>query len=217
MLAHISLSTPSLRAMQPICSLRVDHIKFKQAPASLTHRYALQQRHRHVAIQKRNRLVHGPAQQKLPHREVACPDAAVPNIPLPGDNQSAAIFAALRSSDSIDETEDATTKSTDHGTPPPPDDKPKFFIPHRWRIVGMMSLAFVLCNMDKASPSLHAGHSVCPLLKPCEPVSPSILFYDTSWWRRSTCQLLSYPWQRSWAGVQLTVVWSLLHSSGDMH
>lgn len=41
-------------------------------------------------------------------------------------------------------------------------------VPHRWRVVGMMALAFVLCNMDKVqAPRSHAlavgGHAPCPM------------------------------------------------------
>ena len=32
---------------------------------------------------------------------------------------------------------------------PPEPEGPNQFIPHRWRIIAMMSLAFILCNMDK--------------------------------------------------------------------
>lgn len=39
-------------------------------------------------------------------------------------------------------------------SPGPPEPKaPDQFIPHRWRIVAMMSLAFILCNMDKVESS----------------------------------------------------------------
>ena len=42
---------------------------------------------------------------------------------------------------------------------PPEPEGPRQFIPHRWRIIAMMSLAFILCNMDK----------VChPLLLPAD-------------------------------------------------
>lgn len=37
------------------------------------------------------------------------------------------------------------------GNPGPEVEKPQR-IPHRWRVVGMMALAFVLCNMDKVPP-----------------------------------------------------------------
>ena len=39
---------------------------------------------------------------------------------------------------------------------PGPEEKP-LRVPHRWRVVGMMALAFVLCNMDKVlAPWSHA-------------------------------------------------------------
>ncbi|KAK9841600.1 hypothetical protein WJX74_008540 [Apatococcus lobatus] len=37
---------------------------------------------------------------------------------------------------------------------PPGPQPPKQFIPHRWRVVAMMSLAFILCNMDKVNMSV---------------------------------------------------------------
>ena len=147
-------------AMQPVCSLRVDGISFKQAAASWTRRHILHQRHRSSTPNDQERPAHGPAHHKLRPRRVACSDAAVPNIPFPGDNQSAAAFAALRSSDEVsssDSAEDSSLKAPSNGAPAP-DDKPQPRIPHRWRIVGMMALAFVLCNMDKVQCILRRSH-----------------------------------------------------------
>ena len=141
--------------MQPVCSLRLDHIRFKHAPAAWTRQHVRHQVRSNSAIRYRAKPAHGPVQQLPLLRRVACADAAVPNIPFPGDNQSAAMLAALStdetsSSDSVDEPEGS--KASSNGAPPPPDDdKSKVFIPHRWRIVGMMALAFVLCNMDKVA------------------------------------------------------------------
>lgn len=140
--------------METVCSLRVDSVRFKLAPASWTHRNDLYQRHRASAPDHKERSARSPSYPKLLPRRVECSDALVPNIPFPGDNQSAGAYAALRSTDelsssgSFDELQDSTTKPSSNGAPPP-DNKPQPRIPHRWRIVGMMSLAFVLCNMDK--------------------------------------------------------------------
>ena len=139
--------------MHPVCSLRVKHIQFKHASAEWASERVLQAQGRSTAW-CRARPTQRRIQEVLLPRRVACSDAAVPNIPLPGDNQSAAIFAALSidesyESSSDDELADTHHKSSSNHKPPPPDDKPKFFIPHRWRVVGMMALAFVLCNMDK--------------------------------------------------------------------
>lgn len=49
------------------------------------------------------------------------------------------------------------TKPSPTGTPPPQQDG----IPHRWRVVGMMALSFVLCNMDKVNMSV----AVIPMAK----------------------------------------------------
>lgn len=84
----------------------------------------------------------------------------MPHIPCSGDNQAGAFFATLSqnedasssSSESVDDTHLPTSTSSNNGGPP--DKKPEPRIPHRWRIVGMMSLAFVLCNMDKVNMSV---------------------------------------------------------------
>ena len=140
--------------MQPVCSLRVDTLRFKHAPVSGGLRHVLHQRHRSYAPDHKERPAHGLAHHKLLPRRVECSDAVVPDIPFPGDNQSAGAWAALTShdetSDSLDEPADASSSLSSNGAPsPPPGDKPRPRIPHRWRIVGMMALAFVLCNMDK--------------------------------------------------------------------
>lgn len=43
---------------------------------------------------------------------------------------------------------------------------PKKGLSHRWQVVWMMALAFVLCNMDKVSLLLHAGCTVQQLPGP---------------------------------------------------
>ena len=149
--------------MQPVCSLRVDSVRFKHAPASWTQRHVLRQRHRGSAPDHEKLSARSPAYPKLLPRRVDCSDAAVPNIPFPGDNQSAGAYAALRStdelssSDSFDEPEHSSAKPSSNGAPPP-GEKPQARIPHRWRIVGMMALAFVLCNMDKVKCILWPCH-----------------------------------------------------------
>lgn len=138
--------------MQPVCSLRVD--RFKHAPASWARGHTLHHRHRSCAPDHKDQFGHTPLYFKPLLRRVECSDAAFPNIPFPGDNQSAGAYAALRSADelssgdSIDMPADASIKPSSNGAPPP-GDQPQPRIPHRWRIVGMMALAFVLCNMDK--------------------------------------------------------------------
>lgn len=154
--------------MQPACSLRVD--RFKQAPASWTRGHVLHQRHRSCAPDHKDQFAHSPAYLKLLPRRVECSDAAFPNIPFPGDNQSAGAYAALRSADelssgdSIDMPADAPTKPSSNGAPPP-GDQPQPRIPHRWRIVGMMALAFVLCNMDKVYSTMALSLKHGPLIE----------------------------------------------------
>lgn len=51
---------------------------------------------------------------------------------------------------------DAAPVATSPGAPPP-----EKGIPHRWQVVGMMALSFVLCNMDKVNMSV----AVIPMAK----------------------------------------------------
>ena len=102
--------------------------------------------------------------------------APAPGAPVPGDHHGALIHQLLHDhsdeaetyvkeglQEALDEAQNGKSRpaalspqnlngSTNEqqsspGAPEPED--PKQFIPHRWRIVGMMSLAFILCNMDK--------------------------------------------------------------------
>lgn len=142
----------SSRAMQPVCSLRLQHIQFKHSAHTWRQRRWLRSRQESLQTQA-HRLSSTASRTKTPRRSIVCSDAAVPHIPLPGDNQTGAMLAALSQDEdttSSSDSEDAhpsTSKSTSNGGPP--DNKPEPRIPHRWRIVGMMALAFVLCNMDK--------------------------------------------------------------------
>ncbi len=140
------------RAMQSVCSLRLQHVQFKHSAHTWRHRRLLPSRQTSLQTQAHH-LSSTASRTKTPRRSTVCSDAAVPHIPLPGDNQTGAMFAALsqdEDSTSSSDSEDAhpsTSKSTSNGRPP--DNKPEPRIPHRWRIIGMMALAFVLCNMDK--------------------------------------------------------------------
>ena len=141
-------------AMQPVCSLRLHHLRFKQATNVWRHRHRLQQQALCTHIFAPQQASTGSKGKPL-RRPIACSDAAVPHIPCSGDNQAGAFFATLSqnedasssSSESVDDTHLPTSTLSNNGGPP--DKKPEPRIPHRWRIVGMMSLAFVLCNMDK--------------------------------------------------------------------
>ncbi len=101
--------------------------------------------------------------------------APVPGAPVPGDHHGALIHQLLQ--DHSDEVEsyvreglqEALEESKNgknrpaaissqgssasnelQSSPGPPEPQaPDQFIPHRWRIIAMMSLAFILCNMDK--------------------------------------------------------------------
>lgn len=102
----------------------------------------------------------------------------VPDVPLTGDDQASTIYTALadldgaydesqieaetysREATSGSDSEElggttlATESNVDEGAEPPE-------TPHRWQVVGMMALAFVLCNMDKVNMSV----AVIPMAK----------------------------------------------------
>ena len=86
----------------------------------------------------------------------ACAGNPVPYIPFPGDNQAAAVYTAISQEAEADDAEStdidkASTSQPSTNSSPPPGKQPR--IPHRWRVVLMMALAFVLCNMDKVYSS----------------------------------------------------------------
>ncbi len=130
-----------------------------------------------------------------PRRAVRARQSSIaPNMPLPGDDQAAMIFSALSEAEGAAASAprgtggDAASSSngaglgvraggvastSSSGGGGGPEDQPQR-IPHRWRVVGMMALAFVLCNMDKArraparascSGCVCAGH-VCRAVLP---------------------------------------------------
>ena len=105
----------------------------------------------------------------------------IPDVPITGDDQGSTIYSALAhlgALGSFDESQfeaetysreanggsgDSRGSSTDSSD----DDTagqalaPKGGIPHRWQIVFMMALSFVLCNMDKVNMSV----AVIPMAK----------------------------------------------------
>ena len=107
----------------------------------------------------------------------------VPDVPFTGDDQGSTIYSALANLHvlgSFDESQfeaetyvrEATGKSDDERIEPIPERssadeeepaslEPQGGIPHRWQIVFMMALAFVLCNMDKVNMSV----AVIPMAK----------------------------------------------------
>jgi hypothetical protein len=86
----------------------------------------------------------------------------VPDVPFLGDDQGSTIYTALfksrgtfdesqpaegvRSSSSSSSSNGAVAAAGSNGSLAQAEDGG---IPHRWRVVGMMALSFVLCNMDK--------------------------------------------------------------------
>ena len=93
---------------------------------------------------------------------MCCRCSTFSSIPLPGDDQQGLIYSALHNSDDAaaaalkieaaakkEKGEAAQQNGADPNNPNPGPSKGR--VPHRWQVVGMMSLAFVLCNMDKVS------------------------------------------------------------------
>ncbi|KAL4421693.1 hypothetical protein ABPG77_010637 [Micractinium sp. CCAP 211/92] len=94
-----------------------------------------------------------------------------PEVPMAGDDQASTIYTALADMEtSMDEGDAsqgapgaAAAGSGDgaaaEGTAAAADQAGS--IPHRWQVVGMMALSFVLCNMDKVNMSV----AVIPMAK----------------------------------------------------
>ena len=106
----------------------------------------------------------------------------IPDVPITGDDQGSTIYSALAhlgALGSFDESQfeaetysrEATggsgegssgeTSVDDASASEQPAMAPKGGIPHRWQIVFMMALSFVLCNMDKVNMSV----AVIPMAK----------------------------------------------------
>lgn len=76
---------------------------------------------------------------------------------MAGDDQASTIYTALANlEDSVDDADAAAAAGAAagaaSGTPAATAEaaaEQQAGVPHRWRVVGMMALSFVLCNMDK--------------------------------------------------------------------
>ena len=99
---------------------------------------------------------------------VCCRCSTFSSIPLPGDDQQGLIYSALHNSDDAaaaalkieaaankEKGEAAEGNGADPSNPNPGPSKGR--VPHRWQVVGMMGLAFVLCNMDKVGQCVWHG------------------------------------------------------------
>ena len=65
--------------------------------------------------------------------------------------------------DAEDDTQPLVSGETSSGNEAPEPSKPSW-VPHRWRVVIMMALAFVLCNMDKVLACSRCRHTEEPPL-----------------------------------------------------
>lgn len=77
-----------------------------------------------------------------------------------GDDQASTMYTALEGLESsFDEGDlqvqgDGTAAAAASAAPPA---EQQGGVPHRWKVVGMMALSFVLCNMDKVRGWVVAG------------------------------------------------------------
>lgn len=93
---------------------------------------------------------------------------AAPEVPWPGDDQASTIYTALSlQTGSFDEEEFELAQKADKAAHDADSDtqqsqqQQEQGVPHRWQVVGMMALSFVLCNMDKVNMSV----AVIPMAK----------------------------------------------------
>mmetsp|Transcript_20703 Transcript_20703/g.62399 ORF Transcript_20703/g.62399 Transcript_20703/m.62399 type:complete len:551 (+) Transcript_20703:239-1891(+) len=84
---------------------------------------------------------------------------------LPGDSQSPLLYSALQTSDSETESPlsslDATASADGAQMSDQEPGKKPPRVPHRWRVVFAIGVAFILCNMDKVNMSV----AVLPMSK----------------------------------------------------
>ena len=108
--------------------------------------------------------------KRRPSVTVACSGSPVPYIPC--DDQAAIAYAAISSADTDDAADSSTDKHASSSQPPSngspsPEKQPR--IPHRWRVVFMMAVAFVLCNMDKVCLLYMISHGWQCTVQPSSP------------------------------------------------
>ncbi|PSC72700.1 putative anion transporter chloroplastic [Micractinium conductrix] len=91
-----------------------------------------------------------------------------PEVPMAGDDQSSIIYTALADMEmSVDEGDrpqtvaEADAAAAAATTAKAAAEDAAGGVPHRWKVVGMMALSFVLCNMDKVNMSV----AVIPMAK----------------------------------------------------
>lgn len=120
----------------------------------------------HLAF--KSRIIRGAIYVPEQHPNVAQTPPALPPLPVPGDRLEGSSVPTInamggdRSADSSDhKTSPAGGNGLDHSLPAAAGPSQETTstsesgggIPHRWKVVTMMAVAFVLCNMDKVKPS----------------------------------------------------------------
>lgn len=118
----------------------------------------------HLAF--KSRIIRGAIYVPEQHPNVAQTPPAPPPVPVPGDRlegSSVPTVSAIGEDRSADSSEHSPPggNGVDHAPPatvgPSAEatstSEPAGGIPHRWKVVTMMAVAFVLCNMDKVEPS----------------------------------------------------------------
>ena len=106
-------------------------------------------RQRGAAVQRRRPRLQPPAAD----RHVS------PEVPMMGDDQASTIYTALEGLESSFDEGDLQAQGSGaaalapgqqgDGAAAPAAEQQQGGVPHRWQVVGMMALSFVLCNMDK--------------------------------------------------------------------
>lgn len=77
-----------------------------------------------------------------------------PEVPLTCDDQASTVYTALQDLEtSYDEGDGAAAPGGGAAAAA----EQQGGTPHRWQVVGMMALSFVLCNMDKVGGQAAAG------------------------------------------------------------
>ena len=131
--------------------------------------------------------------------------APAPGAPVPGDNHGALIHQLLNDhaeeveayvreglQEALEDLNNGQSKSAAitsqdssnlnesmAASGPPEPQGPNQTIPHRWRIVAMMSLAFILCNMDKVG-SNDWVHGISTVMR-CITAADEFLISPQAW------------------------------------
>ena len=117
-----------------------------------------QQQHRQQQQQQQQQPWGATGPLRGSRRVAADRSGLVPDVPIPGDDQGSTIFTALSNAEPSGSSDEAEAAAAEEALVAKRNAGP---VPHRWRVVGLMALSFVLCNMDKVNMSV----AVIPMAK----------------------------------------------------